>query len=187
MRARFSPAEAWVYERFLADAVAEIVVPLFAPHASGRILDVGCGGGVTTRRIGAIGIDASLAEARRAGMPCASADALPFADAAFDTVVSSCSIKHWPDRAAGVREMRRVLRPGGALLVVEMDRESTPEDVRAWAARTRVPRLLRGLYAQLDLRSVLPWALSVSELGDLVGSPATKVEGLPYAVVVDHV
>jgi SAM-dependent methyltransferase len=184
VRRQFSTAEAWFYERFLADAVADIVVPLLAPHVRGRTLDVGCGGGGIARRRGAIGVDASLAEARRAGAPCASALALPFADATFDTVVSSCSIKHWPDPAAGVAEMRRVLRPGGALAVVEMDRESTPDDVRAWAARTRVPRPLRWLYAQLDLRGVLPWALSVDELGALVGAPASKIEGLPYAIAV---
>ena len=69
----------------------------------------------------------------------------PFRDATFDTVVSSCSIKHWPDPAAGVREMRRVLR-----------------------------------------RAVRRWAPSVGELADLVGSPATKVAGLPYAFVVHN-
>jgi ubiquinone/menaquinone biosynthesis C-methylase UbiE len=184
MREAFSRPEAWFYETFLGEAVADVVVPLLAPHVRGRTLDVGCGGGAIARRIGAIGVDASRAEARRARGVCASAVALPFADATFDSVVSSCSIKHWPDAAAGVQEMQRVLQPGGTLVVVEMDKDSTPADVRAWASLTKVPRPFRWAYAQLDIRSVLPWALTVDELGALVGARARKVEGLPYAVAV---
>ena len=46
--------------------------------------------------------------------------ALPFNDASFDLVVSSLSAHHWPDAAAGFREIRRVLRPGASALVFDL-------------------------------------------------------------------
>ena len=45
---------------------------------------------------------------------------LPFDDASFDLVVSSLSAHHWPDAAAGFREIRRVLRPGASALVFDL-------------------------------------------------------------------
>ncbi len=42
---------------------------------------------------------------------------LPFADASFDLVVSSFSLHHWPDRAAGLAEIHRVVRPGGRAIL----------------------------------------------------------------------
>jgi ubiquinone/menaquinone biosynthesis C-methylase UbiE len=45
------------------------------------------------------------------------AEALPFADATFDLVVGHAFLHHLPDYAAAIAEMRRVLRPGGALLI----------------------------------------------------------------------
>jgi SAM-dependent methyltransferase len=47
------------------------------------------------------------------------AERLPYSDAAFDIVVSRYSVHHWHDAAAGLREARRVLKPGG--LAVFMD------------------------------------------------------------------
>ena len=46
--------------------------------------------------------------------------AMPFDDASFDLVVSSLSAHHWPDAAAGFREIQRVLRPGGTALVFDL-------------------------------------------------------------------
>jgi ubiquinone/menaquinone biosynthesis C-methylase UbiE len=46
--------------------------------------------------------------------------ALPFDDAAFDLVVSTLSMHHWSDPAAGLREIHRVLRPGGKALIWDL-------------------------------------------------------------------
>jgi ubiquinone/menaquinone biosynthesis C-methylase UbiE len=44
---------------------------------------------------------------------------LPYPDGAFDLVVSTMSQHHWPDAAAGLRELRRVLRPGGRVWIYD--------------------------------------------------------------------
>lgn len=55
----------------------------------------------------------------RAGLCEADAQALPFADASFDTVVCTLSLCNIPDEATAVAEMARVLRPGGRLLLLD--------------------------------------------------------------------
>jgi SAM-dependent methyltransferase len=46
--------------------------------------------------------------------------ALPFGDGTFDAVVSTFSAHRWPDRAAGLAELYRVLRPGGVAWVYDL-------------------------------------------------------------------
>lgn len=93
-------------------------------------LDVACGPGIVTRalaaRVGrAVGVDLTpamvaraQAEAANAGAPNASfvegdAAALPFADASFDGAVTRFSLHHIPAPVRVLREMARVVRPGG--------------------------------------------------------------------------
>jgi ubiquinone/menaquinone biosynthesis C-methylase UbiE len=105
----------------------------------GLSLDLGCGTGrnLPLFRGRVVGVDPSresLARARRrapgALLVRASAEALPFRDGAFDTVVSGlvlCSVPH-PDRA--LAEARRVLKDDGELRLLEHVRSETP-----WKAR----------------------------------------------------
>jgi ubiquinone/menaquinone biosynthesis C-methylase UbiE len=86
-------------------------------------LEIGCGTGLILERThaiarSAVGIDLSAGMAvvsRRKGLRAvnASATALPFPDASFDVVYSCKVLAHVPDIRAAVREVRRVLRPGG--------------------------------------------------------------------------
>lgn len=61
------------------------------------------------QRVESLGLDARLHEA--------SADALPFADGSFDTVISTITLCSVPDDRAAIAEMFRVLRPGGRLIL----------------------------------------------------------------------
>ena len=108
--------------------------------ARGRTLDLGCGTGRGLPLYGPavrlIGLDPafdSLARARRrapgAPLVCASAEALPFRDAVFDTVVSSLVFCSVPDAARGLGEVKRVLHPAGRLRMLEHVRSQ-----RRWKA-----------------------------------------------------
>src|SRR5262249_14046379 len=69
----------------------------------------------------------------------ASAAALPYPDGSIDAVYASNSAQFWPDLADGVRQIARVLVPGGrALIAVQpMRRGATEADSNAWAERLR--------------------------------------------------
>lgn len=107
-----------------------------------RVLDVGAGTGALARAFAAGGaqvaaLDPSapmLAEARSLDgrLRCAvgRAEALPFAPGAFD-LVSAATCWHWFDRGAAAREARRVLAPGGALLIAQHDFHRIPGGVVA--------------------------------------------------------
>lgn len=62
---------------------------------------------------------AGAIRAGRADLRLGSAAALPFPDETFDRVLAVNSLHHWPDPVAGLREVRRVLRPGGSVAIVE--------------------------------------------------------------------
>ena len=109
--------------------------------ARGRTLDLGCGTGRNLRLFPAgvrvVGLDPAPASLRRArrrapAVPLvrASAEALPFRDGAFDTVVSGLVLCSVADPARGLREVRRVLRADGALRALEHVRSTRP-----WKAR----------------------------------------------------
>ena len=97
-----------------------------------RMLDVGCGSGAAVRRAAqlgkrAVGVDLSprmirLAEELAAGVEnveflVAESSDLPFDDASFTAVLCTTSFHHYPDPEASVREMARVLAPGGRLVI----------------------------------------------------------------------
>ena len=105
------------------------------PQARGRVLEIGVGSGLNLPFYGAavdavVGIDPSprlLAMARRvadsvavkAELVLGSATALPLPTASVDTVVMTWTLCSIPEPEQALREMRRVLAPGGALLFVE--------------------------------------------------------------------
>ncbi len=63
----------------------------------------------------------------RARLEVGSVTALPFAEASFDKALSANSLPFWPDQEAGVREMRRVLRPGGVITIILQPRWARKE------------------------------------------------------------
>ena len=107
------------------------------PKAGERVLDLAAGTGVSTVELArsgatAVACDFSLGMLRagranvhrRRAVPFVAGDAthLPFADAAFDAAVISFGLRHVSDVPAALREMARVVRPGGRLVVCEFSR-----------------------------------------------------------------
>lgn len=106
------------------------------PNASGDVLELGCGGGINmefydpARVTSFTGLDPSpelLAMSRAAAQARGMAadiqggvgEGMPFADALFDTVVTTFTLCSVADQAAVLAEIRRVLKPGGTALFLE--------------------------------------------------------------------
>lgn len=107
----------------------------FFPHA--RLLDVGCGAGHASfiaasqvKDVIAYDLSADMLEtvgnaARERGLNNLQtrqgyAESLPFADESFDIVISRYSAHHWQDVGQALREIKRVLRPGGTVIVMDV-------------------------------------------------------------------
>lgn len=121
------------------------------PLAQGRVLEVGMGTGLNlpfydrTRVKTIVGVDPGLTmhrlalqRSKAAGIEIElvgiSAEKLPIADASFETVVSTYTLCTIPDPVAALREMRRVLAPGGKLLFSEHGR-APDAGVLRWQTR----------------------------------------------------
>lgn len=152
-------------QRYFFDRVHQAVLALIAKRVEPRsLLDVGCGTGRLLRDARAlwpnaelIGVDPAngMVEVARHLTPGAifhigMAEALPLPDASVDVVLSTISFHHWKDQAAGVREVARVLRPGGYFFLTDV---SAP----AWLSRlihqqrVHSPAGLRTLFMEAGL------------------------------------
>ena len=154
------------------------------PLAEGRVLEVGIGTGLNlpfydrsrVRKI--VGLDPglrmhplALRRSASAGLDVElvglSAEAIPLADASFDTVLTTYTLCSIADPVAALREMRRVLAPGGKLLFSEHGR-APDESVRRWQTRLQpwwgkvaggchldrdIPALLREAGFQVDAQA----------------------------------
>ena len=127
------------YERYFVPSIgaplAAELVDLAALRPGERVVDIACGTGVVTRlaaeRVGAAGtaagvdIDADMLAVARAAAPAdaaiewheARAEELPLADEAFDVAFCQLGLQFFADRPAALRQIRRVLVPGGRLLI----------------------------------------------------------------------
>jgi len=196
------------YERYLVPSIfaswAQGLVDGAALRPGERALDIACGTGIVARTAArtlagagsVVGLDLSapmLAAARSAakeeGMSVewreGSAGKLPLADAAFDVAFCQQGLQFFPDRAAALREMHRVLTPGGrvvlsvwrgierspgfAVLAEALTRHISPE---AGTLMTSGPF---GLSNAEELRTLIAGA----SFSDITISPVVKVLHFP--------
>jgi ubiquinone/menaquinone biosynthesis C-methylase UbiE len=117
------------------------------PGAEGRVLEIGIGSGLnlpfySPRAERVIGLDPSArllsmarggghADSRPVEFVEGSAEAIPLDDRSIDTVVSTWTLCSIPNALGALREIRRVLRPGGRFLFVEHGQAPDPS-VRWW-------------------------------------------------------
>ncbi|MFO0952227.1 MAG: methyltransferase domain-containing protein [Isosphaeraceae bacterium] len=114
----------------------------FAGDRPVRILDIGCGTGVFAERVRQTfpnatvwGIDlvsGMLRKGTERWRRCSGvvqpvqgdSERLPFADGSFDVLTCANSFHHYPHQERAIREMNRVLRPGGRLLLIDGYRDA---------------------------------------------------------------
>jgi SAM-dependent methyltransferase len=171
------PAE--VYERYLVPAIfapwSDLLLDAATPRPGERVLDVACGTGIVARRAAqragpggrVAGLDlnpAMLAAARTAAADSsvtmsiewheASAVLMPFPNASFDLVLCQHGLQFFADKLAGLREMRRVLVPGGRLALMVM---GAVEEAPGYAALSQAlghPDELRCLLAEAGFAGI---------------------------------
>jgi SAM-dependent methyltransferase len=148
---RFAASEEWQATRALL------------PQSGGRALDLGAGQGVSAFALARTGFEVTALEpdpsnlvgcgaiaqlARHVSSPIDAvrgvAEALPFADAAFDLVFCRQALHHARDLRAFCREAARVLRPGGRLIAVREHVISRDEDLQRFRDEHPLHRLYGG-------------------------------------------
>jgi SAM-dependent methyltransferase len=164
----------------LDDRLIDRWAPVLA--AADRVLEVGCGPATFARRVAerhpgvvVAAVEPSRDFARRRDgviLARARAEALPLADRSIAVAICLSSIRHVRDRGAALRELRRVVRPGGRLFIVELD-PAAPR--RRWRRHTRGLRspVLRLAFVPLVLRTA-PDAGAVASLARAAGWTAVE-------------
>ena len=155
-----------------------LILSAAQPSPQDSVLDVACGGGIIVCAFAphvrqATGIDMTPAMLDRAAKLAqekglanvtwdrGDVESLPYADGAFDIVVTRFSMHHFLEPARVLREMVRVCAPGGRVVVVDMHASEDPAKAAEWnrAEKLRDPSHVRcltlselqGLYAAVGL------------------------------------
>lgn len=166
------------------------------PRARGDVFELGCGGGINHQFYDPAAItsyagidphegllDGARAAARAKGWVAdlrqGRGEAIPFADESFDCVICTFTLCSVEEPARVMREMRRILRPGGAVLFLEHG--SAPDaDVRAWQGRIEPvwKRLAGGCHLTRPIAGALSGAgFAVEPLGEGYTSRTPRFAG----------
>jgi SAM-dependent methyltransferase len=185
------------YDSFMgrySTALAPQLADLAGVAGGQTVLDVGCGPGALTgelvRRVGAQAVAAvdpsepfvDAARSRHPGVDVrvAAAEELPFADGAFDAVLAQLVVHFMRDARAGVREMRRVARRGGAVAASVWDQGGGRTPLAAfWRAARELDPGARDESALIGVRE--------GQLAELFAAAGLRdVASAELAVAVEH-
>jgi len=209
----YSWFDSFFYDQFIAPAAHEYMSrmdQLLTETPSGsHLLDVGCGGGhnlmsviQTTTDIRITGLDLNPYQCQRVfnrtkqdrnrvNICQGNVLSLPFGDNVFDCVYSIGVIKHWPDHVQGVSECIRVLRPGGQLIIAEIDRGCSFQDAFHFIQQWRIPGFSRPIFLaffrtwvagqSIDLdeakQLMTHFSLSQCQIQKISNTPALLIQG----------
>ncbi len=176
---------------------------------AGRALDLGCGPGLLVAALAqrapalhVTGLDLSeemLADARayvqaqgladRIDFRKGDAGKIPFPDGAFDLVISTLSLHHWHDPACVLREIDRVLRPGGAYVIADLRRDLPATGWLAiwFATRVVVPAALRRANEPLASRDAAYTAAELDQLAREAGLSGYRLSAGPLWLLLEGV
>lgn len=129
---RWSAFKVWLYSLHNRNPKSNLAaVHRMSLSSEDRFVDLGCGLGAALEHAAATGaetagIDPSTAMVERAArrapgaeVRVGSAEKIPFEDDRFTAALAVSTFHHWADHETGLAEVRRVLAPGGRLLIVE--------------------------------------------------------------------
>ena len=157
---------------FYVQATARETIARLPVEPGDRILDVGCGTGSVLLRLHQVHPQARLAgidpvpemlDVARRRLPASVelregwADRLPYADESFDLLVSNNMFHYIAQPMAALREMRRVLRTGGTLVITDWCDDYLACRLCDWYLRLS-NRAHRGIYGEKDFRLLLDQA-----------------------------
>ncbi len=129
---RWSALKVWLFSLFNRNPESNsAAVDRIGLEPDDRFLDLGCGLGAALEHAAATGaktagvdpspsmVDRAAERVPQADVRLGSAESIPFEDDVFTAAISVSTYHHWADAEAGLQEVRRVLAPGGRLLIVE--------------------------------------------------------------------
>ncbi|QGZ34536.1 class I SAM-dependent methyltransferase [Stappia indica] len=176
----------------------ERLLAILTERKARKVLDIGCGHGALSRSLAAKGFettgidpDAAAVAAARKAVPDArferaTAEALPFADGSFDAAIFLNALHHVPEAVMrqALAETRRVIGPGGALIVVEpLARGTFFEVMRPVEDETEIrAAALRALDADIASGK---WHVARHDTYDRLSDFAALEEFIDYLVAVD--
>jgi ubiquinone/menaquinone biosynthesis C-methylase UbiE len=136
-------------------------------------------------------VDIATANAREAGLDIAfrhgDAQALPFPDAAFDFIVCRAAFKNFSDPVKALSEMRRVVRPDGTALIIDMRRDisdATIDDFVKSRGGGRINAMIVGWTFKHMLRQRAYHTAEMRDMARTAGFTRCEIEEAPIGMEV---
>lgn len=202
---------------YFSDSVRQAAIAHTYLRPEMHVAGVGCGAGFLAaglaplvERVYALDSLAAMLKAARRDLAgfanvvylTAASDALPLPDASVEAVLANIHLHHCPDPVAAIREMARILRPGGRLAIIALDRHAyeqqrmamadewpgfARDDVKAWLRATGLVNVFvddTGQSCCLAAQELT--AASYADVGTFVAVGTRRVSGAREAVRANY-